>query len=168
VSSLSETIAKITFSSELRHIEDILFFRRGLRFKCKRCAVFCCKLGGPQLTEKDLEHLKNAGYRQVDSLALSSKEETKQRFGEKRVLKQREDGSCIFLQNNGEEAYRCGIYELRPALCRLYPFEFERTGLNTGVLRFIPCCNGLNARDGSLVDERFVEEELLEAILDLC
>jgi Fe-S-cluster containining protein len=83
-------------------------------------------------------------------------------------LKNREDGSCVFLKSDVmEDRYVCSIYDFRPALCRLYPFDFEWAGSNIIVLRLIPCCRGLNLPDGDLVDEEFIVNHLLGSLLEI-
>ena len=159
-------IAKITFDREKREISSITFTRKDLRFKCKRCAVFCCKLGGPIVKETDLKRIAKIGLDPYKFIAP-----LRRRYGQQGdaigVLKQKEDGSCIFLEyDESRGIYKCGIYEARPALCRLYPFEFTLEENGTGVLSFIPCCNGLNALDGILVDREFVEKYLLDVIVE--
>jgi Fe-S-cluster containining protein len=82
-------------------------------------------------------------------------------------LKNKEDGSCIFLKFDAEKnRYECLIYDFRPALCRLYPFDSERASHSSIILKFIPCCRGLNNPDGELVDEEFINNHLLDALLD--
>lgn len=82
-------------------------------------------------------------------------------------LKNREDGACIFLKFDAKQKhYECSIYDFRPILCRLYPFDFDRVGTNSIVLKFIPCCRGLNNLDGKLVDERFINKHLLAPLLE--
>ena len=165
---MPEEIAKITWNPCTREFTDIVFFEKNLRFKCKGCAVFCCKLGGPGVTENDQKRLRAAGFEPMEYLVHQLANQTGQRNVSELVLKQKEDGSCIFLNYDTEDkVYRCSIYDLRPSLCRLYPFEFQRTSPNTGILRFIPCCNGLNASDGLLVDRKFIEKHLLGPIVDL-
>jgi len=39
-------------------------------------------------------------------------------------LKQRKDGSCIFSNENG----LCGIYPVRPLICRVFPFWYSNDG----------------------------------------
>ncbi len=83
-------------------------------------------------------------------------------------LKSKEDGSCIFLKFDEEEnRYECSIYDFRPVLCRLYPFDFDRVDSNIVMLKFIPCCRGLNNPDGKLVDERFVADRILAPLLEV-
>jgi Fe-S-cluster containining protein len=163
---LELNVAKIAFDPKIRRITNIVFINNNLRFRCQRCAVFCCKLGAPPLSKSDMKRLKQAGYCTKDFIDATSTEDSAS--GEKKsFLKNKEDSSCIFLQRGKEsEFYACSIYKSRPSLCRLYPFEFVPTSLSTGILRLIPCCNGLNAPDGELVNRRFIEKNLLEAIIN--
>lgn len=146
------TLAKIVIDPKTKQIMDTTFYKRNFRFKCKRCATFCCKLGGPNLSEKDIQRIKKAGHIKDDFLELGK----------------RNDGSCIFLRFNGIlKIYECTIYDIRPVLCRIYPFDFEKINSNSFLLEFIPCCKGLNSPDGELVDERFISNHLLDAILEI-
>ena len=163
---LNETLARITINSETRQIKDLSLHQENLRFKCQRCAVFCCRLGGPWLTGKDIERIKQAGYSAKDFLkpSLNSKFKGLPISG---GLKNKEDGSCIFLKFDAEKnRYECLIYVFRPALCRLYPFDFERIGSNSIMLKLIPCCRGLNNPNGELVDDEFITNHLLDALLE--
>jgi Fe-S-cluster containining protein len=166
VPMLELNLAKIAYNPKTRRITDIEFIKTNLTFRCQRCAVFCCKLGAPQLSESDIECLKKVGYYTNNFIDATLNGDALSRE-RKKFLKHKEDGSCIFLQQDEEgKSFTCGIYEVRPSLCRLYPFEFVPTSPHTGVLRLIPCCNGLNAKDGEPVDRKFIEENLLEAIID--
>lgn len=159
LSELSESIAEIRWDPETGKIADVFFFRTDLRFKCNRCAVFCCKLGGPRMGREDIQRLIQAGYEPEDFLDVEAEGRPGLEGGAKSVMKQRENGSCVFLEYDGQnKIYRCSVYEFRPELCRLYPFEFRRTGLNTGLLRVIPCCNGLNTREGAPVGRKMIDE----------
>jgi len=157
-------IAEITFDVEKKRILNITFSKKDLRFKCKRCGVFCCKLGGPPVTETDLKRIGKTGLNPYDFLEPLRRRHTRH-VDAVGILKRKKDGSCIFLEyDRSKRLYECRIYEARPDLCRLYPFEFASEGNGKGVLKIIPCCNGLNAPDGRIVDQEFVEKYLLDAI----
>jgi Fe-S-cluster containining protein len=159
---LNFAIAEITLNLETKRITNIVLLKKDLRFKCQRCAVFCCRLGGPRLNDKDFQRLRQAGYGNKNYMRNTGKKGDKGKF-----LNEKEDGSCIFLEESDEiKEHMCVIYDFRPSLCKLYPFEFTSTGPNMGVLKIIPCCNGLNAIDGELIDKKFVEKNLFEAIVD--
>ena len=164
---MNETLARITIHPETKQIRDLSLYHKNLRFKCKRCATFCCKLGGPKLTVKDVERVKQAGYNVKDFLEPVLNREFCGSSVMLGTLKNKEDGSCIFLKFKADEdSYECSIYDFRPVLCRLYPFDFDRVGSNIIVLKFIPCCRGLNNPDGEMVDAKFVISHLLEALLE--
>jgi len=157
-------IAEITFDAERRRILNITFSKKDLRFKCKRCSVFCCKLGGPPVTEADLKRMAKTRINPYDFLEPLTSRHSRY-VNAVGILKRKKDGSCIFLEyDRSKRLYECRIYEARPDLCRLYPFEFTSKGNGKGVLKIIPCCNGLNTPDGRIVDQEFVEKYLLDAI----
>jgi len=150
-------IAQISLAPGTCNIKSITFSMRNLRFKCKRCATFCCKLGGPTLSLKDVERLKKAGYKEVEFLD-----------GAHGNLKNKADGSCVFLQFDKERHFfECSVYDSRPVLCKLYPFHFEKINPSSLILKILPC-RGINRRYGELVDERFIITHLLDALHDLC
>jgi Fe-S-cluster containining protein len=165
---LNDILATITIASELRQVKDISFHHKPLRFKCKRCATFCCRLGGPPLTEKDVQRIKEADHAEDDFL-----EPLDSRFKDKHItyvasLKAKEDGSCIFLKFSADQnLYDCSIYDFRPVLCRLYPFSFDREAPNIFAMKIIPCCRGLYAPDGRAVDEGFIIHQILASLLEI-
>ena len=150
-------ITQISFESGTCDVKNITFFIRNLRFKCKRCATFCCKLGGPTLSLNDVDLLKKAGFKEVEFFD-----------GAHDSLKNKADGSCVFLQLDKERHFsKCSVYDSRPTLCRLYPFHLEETSPDSFMLKIMPCM-GINRRYGELVDERFIIPHLLDALHDLC
>ena len=160
-------IARIRFDREKKRVLGVTVLGEELRFRCRRCAVFCCRLGGPPVVEADLERMRLIGLNLEDFISPTSRVYggLKRAVG---MLRRKTDGSCIFLNyNRSDGVYECVIYEARPAVCRLYPFEFIPEGEYSGVLLYIPCCNGLNAEDGEPVNQEFIEGHLLEAIREL-
>jgi len=153
---LNEKIAEVMLDPEKRQIVGLTPYQR-LRFKCKRCATFCCKLGGPKLTDKDIEQIRRAGYDEEEFLEPSSNS-----------LKSKKDGSCIFLKFEAEkDVYTCSIYDLRPVLCKLYPFYVNKISPQSFMLKLIPCCMGLNNPNGEAVDKAFITHFLLDVALEV-
>lgn len=70
------------------------------------------------------------------------------------MLQRKTDGSCIFL-NDGSK--KCRIYEIRPALCRTYPFFADENGVSKCV------CDGLGSVEKTDSD---LTKELTEALLN--
>ncbi|WNY23079.1 hypothetical protein MmiHf6_03780 [Methanimicrococcus hongohii] len=54
------------------------------------------------------------------------------------MLQRKNDGSCIFLDSGSK---KCMIYDVRPALCRTYPFFADENGVSKCV------CEGLDSAD---------------------
>ena len=53
-------------------------------------------------------------------------------------MKKPEDGKCFFLKDN-----RCSIYELRPLICRFYPFELRNLGNERYSFAYTNDCPGI-------------------------
>ena len=94
------------------------FILRQIRnqFECQRCNL-CCKVPGFVF----LSH-KEAGV--LARYLKLSKEEFFEKYCTKEdahlVLKDQEDGSCIFLSEQG-----CTVHEAKPKQCRTFPMEWR-------------------------------------------
>ena len=144
--ALDNTIAEITIDPETKRVIRVEYQERGARFKCQRCAIFCCRLGPPKLSQKDIERLK-----------LSRRNSNKFLYEHQLNLRSREDGSCVLLSRDSPDTlHKCSVYRFRPTLCRLYPFQFQKLNENRYALRLITCCNGLNTDDGVPINTSFV------------
>ncbi|MCP4745490.1 MAG: YkgJ family cysteine cluster protein [Desulfobacteraceae bacterium] len=81
-------------------------------FNCTQCGQCCKGYGGTNLSPACLANI--AEYLGLDPSEFES------RFcvqsGNKLVLKQREDGFCIFLNRN------CSIHRVKPEMCKNWPF----------------------------------------------
>lgn len=149
-------VAEFTLNPRTKQVERLKLGESSVRFKCQRCATFCCKLGGPKLSEEDRRRLQQIKSNPAEFLDLHGR------------LKKKADGSCVFLRLDAESMiYQCVIYDFRPIQCRLYPFHVEKAGLNKYTVNLIPCCRGLNTEDGELVNEDFIVNELLDALIKL-
>ncbi|MFH1125768.1 MAG: YkgJ family cysteine cluster protein [Candidatus Altiarchaeota archaeon] len=92
----------ITFFSRVR-----LALRKGL-FSCSKCGN-CCRLRFVALTEEDIRRIESKGYQKFH-----------EKFKDEFVMK-RNNGKCVFLDGSGS----CSIYEIRPEVCRNFPFFRE-------------------------------------------
>jgi len=54
----NQKIAEITLEIKKPRVRHATFHEKRLRLKCQPCAIFCCKLGGPKLSERDIQRLK--------------------------------------------------------------------------------------------------------------
>ena len=160
---MNNTIAILILDLKNRTIRDIQITQNQFKFKCKRNATLCCKLGGPILTKKDINKIKLAGNSTQDFIE-PPESNAENLLGR---LKTRPDGSCVFLNyDKTQNIHNCSIYNCRPSLCRLYPFSFEILESDRIALKLIPCCLGLNNPDGKILDEQFVTTNLLEPLFD--
>jgi len=141
------------FSVEGGHVRPVKVNVRDLRFKCLRCAAFCCSLGGPMVSRKDISRLRR-GVKKIDQLIETVNVGTRKA----KVLSSRPNGQCILLSKRSQNRYGCLAYELRPDRCRSYPFRLIRRGSRLEL--FVLPCRGLNRTRGRLVDEEFVREHL--------
>lgn len=100
------------------------------RYSCHGCGN-CCRDFTVQLRDEDLALLREQGW------AEKLGEPVTVEFRGTSFLRQRDDGACVFLQDDG----RCRIHaeyglEAKPIACQLFPFSFApddggvRVGLN--------------------------------------
>jgi Fe-S-cluster containining protein len=148
------TIAEIVVEPETREVRHLKLFDDRLRFKCQRCATFCCKLGGPRLTPKDVVQLKKTGLPATEFLDSVNM-----------CLKNTPSGFCVLLEfDSQKQSYQCKVYPHRPDHCRLYPFHFEKVDSKRFLVTLLPC-KGINRHRGAIVDERFLTANLTSLIL---
>ena len=163
---MDEAVAVITLNSQNTSIVDVSLAEKPLRFTCTRCASLCCRLGGPIITKKEAQSIENTGLPVADFLVplKSGVNCSSSVFG---CLKSRNDGSCVFLERNKtKNSNSCNIYSVRPALCRLYPFTFEKVDSDKVVLKINPCCLGLNSSGGELVTKQYILDKVAEPLLE--
>ncbi len=111
-------------------------------FLCARCArrqKTCCQQTDIVLTEGDIARVSayvgrsdfieyrpagNADYLDQDD-DPTWRDGTFRADGTRRVVKWKTDGDCSFLGEKG-----CVLsYETRPLICRLYPFDYDESGV---------------------------------------
>jgi Fe-S-cluster containining protein len=89
-------------------------------YSCSKCPAYCCSYALIEITKRDVARLaRHFGL----SDAQAQERFTKYDSGEKAmVLRHRKDEVfdtvCMFLDR---KTRRCGVYEVRPGVCRDYP-----------------------------------------------
>lgn len=106
-------------------------YPRRIYFSCERCAL-CCG---------DTEHrIRSIFLLRIEANRIARKTfKDIAEFAERidgfepyvYVIKKTDEGRCIFLKNNA-----CTIYQVRPLVCRFYPFE-----LNLEYERYVFACS---------------------------
>ncbi len=79
-----------------------------LKHRCSKC---CIETEMP-LTKRDIQRIENLGFKEEDFVRYVDGIP---------VLKTKEDGSCVFLEDG-----KCKIYKYRPDGCRLYPLVWVK------------------------------------------
>jgi Fe-S-cluster containining protein len=64
------------------------------------------------------------------------------------MKKTESDGKCVFLDDS-----RCTVYEIRPVICRFYPFELKNLGNDQYSFSFTTKCEGIG--EGSQLGKNF-------------
>lgn len=128
-------------------------FEQGLRFSCTRCGACCRHVGGEGigLREKDAQRLREIN---------SSLKKTSHPIFSRRL--ESSNGVCSYLSESTPE---CEIYSKRPLVCRLYPFYLSVSG-DGSIQLSVDHCPGVNSTGSEIVDDRYIEREILPALLD--
>ncbi len=112
------------------------------RYSCHGCGD-CCRDFSVQLRDDDLERLETQGWERELGERVTVE------FRGRRYLRQRSDGACLFLQDDGlcRIHARHGFHE-KPVACRLFPFNLapDARGPHAG-LNF--ACRSVRANKGA-------------------
>jgi Fe-S-cluster containining protein len=89
-------------------------------FECNRCGL-CC--GDTQQKTRHILLLGSEAKAIAEALSIAITEFAEPVLGKEPYvyeMKKPQDGKCFFLKNN-----QCTNYDLRPLICRFYPFELK-------------------------------------------
>lgn len=109
-------------------------YPKGVFFQCTRCALCCGNTRNRTrhilLLRKDAQTISSATRKPIKSFATGVRNSEPYVYEMRKTL---ENGKCLYVKGTD-----CSIYELRPLVCRFYPFELRTT--NDGKHRFL--CTG--------------------------
>lgn len=131
-------IAEILLPTKLGE-KPVIRFVKHVSFKCIRCGTFCCHLGSPEFNDDDWKVLQKKFGNDLQDYIEKREIKTRQEeyllpYGFKSV-----NGSeCIFLKRDKKGKSGCEIYNIRPLLCRTFPFVFQQNGDKIEI-SVIPC-----------------------------
>ena len=98
-------------------------YPKHVHFRCERCAL-CCgdteeRVRSILLLKTDADRISRKTSTGIDEFA------EKIEGSEPYVYRMRktEDGKCLFLKENS-----CSVYQVRPLICRFYPFQLKNLG----------------------------------------
>jgi len=110
-----------------------------VRFECLKCAL-CC--GDTKTRVRHVLLLKKEAKRISETTSKTIIEFAEKIEGHSpyfyEMQKTAQNGKCVFLKDN-----RCTIYELRPVICRFYPFELRLTKDEEYKFDFTKECPGI-------------------------
>ena len=98
-----------------------------VNFECEKCG-YCCTATNVHLFKQDIERIQNKGHRDFYEPSQSGYR-----------IKGSKTKKCIFL---GEDN-RCKIYEIRPFVCREYPFKIIFLNRNTAYIDILCSCKSI-------------------------
>jgi Fe-S-cluster containining protein len=109
-------------------------------FHCKKCGL-CCgntqnKTRHVLLLESDATNIATQTNRKITEFTTHTPQKTPYIYEMKKNPK---TGKCIFNKN-----HKCTIYELRPLICRFYPFELTTKQEGIFTIRSTNECPGIS------------------------
>jgi Fe-S-cluster containining protein len=134
-------------------VEEILKFDypKKIRFKCERCAL-CCG------DTKD--RVRRILLLEVEAKSISQKtRRIVEDFAEKLdgfepyiyMMRKAKNGKCVFLKDD-----LCTIYQIRPVICRFYPFELKEGEHCKHVFAYTYECPAIGK--GPYLEKRYFEK----------
>lgn len=139
-------------------------YPKNVHFSCTKCGLCCGDTAKKKrhilLLEKEAELLKAHTKQEISAFADKIPEKVPYVFEMHKT-----SGKCVFLKNN-----QCTIYEVRPLICRFYPFEMSTD--KNGVYKFratdeCPAVSCNNADGEENLDAQFFRELLDLACIEL-
>jgi len=113
-------------------------YPKNVGFVCNLCGR-CC--GNTDDHDRRILLLKTDVKRIINKTSLDVREFADITSGSEpyiREMKKTEDSKCFFLKNN-----ICTIYEIRPLICRFYPFELKNLGNMNYYFSYTTKCPGI-------------------------
>lgn len=88
---------------------DNVDFTDGVTFKCKNCGK-CCRYIPGDVNSQEEQRIQERGFNNFTGAST---------INGNKFFKRKKDGSCYFLTDDN----KCKIYNVRPMVCRLAPFD---------------------------------------------
>ncbi len=139
-----------------------IIYPPNLHFACSRCGL-CCgdtrqKTRHVLLTKHNAEQIAKATDQPISCFANQTPEKAPYFY---EMKKNPQNGQCIFLKNN-----QCTIYEVRPLICRFYPFELSTNEDDVFVFRATEECPSICLSEFS-ASGKVLNEAFFKALLEL-
>ena len=122
-----------------------------IRFRCIKCGICCGETKQKNrhilLLKTEAEKIAKTIEWHISKFAVKIEHKKPYRY----EMKKRENGKCIFLEND-----LCTIYLLRPLICRFYPFELNFLNDQKYVFLYTDECPGINK--GRILSEDYFKK----------
>jgi len=120
---------------------------------CKKCGALCCKVGGPNFTEKEMKRVLDKGFENHFFKVREGIYELKTR-----------KGFCPYLNSDNS----CKIQEVKPILCICHPVFPSFSGKKKYTLINCPLAKIMDKKQIKVckLEADKVSDELIEAALD--
>ena len=130
-------------------------FPRNIHFECSRCALCCRDTENRSRTILLLrrEAEKISGKIQKSIVEFAERKEGVEPYVY--VMRKTSDGKCVFLKDN-----LCTIYEMRPLICKFYPFKLDNLGNHKYVFNYTQECPGIGS--GPQLKRKFFDTLFVE------
>ena len=98
-------------------------YPQNVSFECTKCGLCCGDT--PKTTrhvlllQQDAERISRYTNNEISMFATKTQDKSPYVY----EMYKNQNGKCVFLQNN-----KCRAYEVRPLICRFYPFELSTDG----------------------------------------
>jgi len=126
------------------------WYARGLRFTCTGCGKCCTRNG-----KYEAVYLARGEARRIAAHLGLSAAAFRRRYTYREngftLLRFTEEGACVFLRDS-----LCGIYDVRPAQCRTFPFWPENLDRKVWKEEIAPICEGISP-EGRLYSREEIE-----------
>lgn len=113
-----------------------------LSFGCSKCGLCCgdtaLKVRHVLLLKSDVERIAKLTNSEVNTFAA----ETSNRIPFLYEIRKGSDKKCVLLKDN-----QCTVYDIRPLICRFYPFELSTNDVGIHNFRVTKECPGVNCSD---------------------
>ena len=130
-------------------------YPKHLSFTCNRCTL-CCHDSKYRVRSILLLRKEAARISEIIQLSLSEfAERTEDHEPYLYRMRKTKDGKCIFLKDDS-----CSIYQIRPLICRFYPFELKDLTDNRYAFSYSNECPAIGK--GSSLGKEFFKQRFKE------
>jgi len=103
------------------------------------------------LLKSEAERISQKTLKKLDEFAERIEEQEPYVY----LMRKTFDGKCVFLKDN-----LCAVYEMRPLICRFYPFNLDNLGNHNYVFSYTEECPDIGS--GPQLKKRFFDKLFAE------